>query len=356
MPLISTRAGASARGFSHMASSIFPGFNNNSTLAVAHDGSPYVTVYKFNDVTGFGTKYTNPASFPTPGGAAANSVDFINNASNPAQSIIVGLATGTDSLVGYRFNTTDGFGATKYTSNAAGTYTYSTASKSDGSVVAAGTLSSPYIVAVPWNVGFGTKYSDPATTPGGVGYSVTFNPAGTVLLAQSSGYPYLHAYAWSSGFGSKYADPTSGISSSYSGHVKFHPTGNFFVSGSSGNAYDWSSGFGTKYATPTGAPGLSSGAEWNPAGTIIAFSDDFANKLIAYDWSSGFGTKYADGLDFPSVTFSKAFAWNPTGTAIAVGALGSPYIYTYSWYNGFQKRYSNPSTLPTGAVNDVAFL
>ena len=356
MPLISTRAGASARGFSHMASSILPGFNNNSTLAVAHDGSPYVTVYKFNDVTGFGTKYTDPTSFPIPAGARAESVDFINNASNPAQSIVVGLATATDSLVGYRFNTTTGFGATKYLSNAANTYVYSTAGKSDGSVVAAGILSSPYIVAVPWNVGFGTKYSDPATNPGGIAYGVTFNPAGTVLLMQGSGYPYLHAYAWSSGFGTKYADLTSGISSSYSGNVKFHPNGDAFVSGSSGNVYAWSSGFGTKYATPTGAPGLSYGAEWNPAGTVIAFSDNLYNKLIAYDWSSGFGTKYADGTNVPSGFFTNAFAWNPTGTAMAVGTSSSPYVYVFSWYNGFQVRYSNPNTLPTGTVNAVAFL
>ena len=62
MPLISTRAGASARGFSHMASSILPGFNNNSALAVGHSNSPYVTVYKFNDVTGFGVKYADAAT------------------------------------------------------------------------------------------------------------------------------------------------------------------------------------------------------------------------------------------------------------------------------------------------------
>lgn len=355
MPLISTRAGASARGFSHMASSILPGFNNNSTLAVAHDGSPYVTVYKFNDVTGFGTKYADAPDFPIPAGAVAQSVDFINNTSNPALSIIAGTNSVSNSLVGYRFSTSTGFG-TKYTSSAPGTYVYSTAGIPNGSVVAAGILSSPYILAVPWNVGFGTKYADPATLPIGLVYSVEFNPSGTVLLIQDGEYPYLHAYAWSSGFGTKYADPTATVSSSYDGLVKWHPSGNFFVSGSMGNVYNWSSGFGTKYADPTGKPSLPKGADWNPAGTIIAFSDDFSNKLVAYDWSSGFGTKYADGTDFPSMTVTEAFAWNPTGTAITIGITTSPYIYAYSWFNGFSRRYSNPSTLPGGKVNDVAFL
>lgn len=359
MPLIGTRSGVSARGYSHMDSSILPGFNNNSTLAVAHDNSPYATIYNFNDVTGYGTKYANSASLISAGNSgsySATSIRFINNTSNPAQSIVIGLKNGANSLIGYRFSTSTGFGATSYSSNAANTYVYSIAAKSDGSVVAAGTLSSPYVVAVPWDVGFGTKYSNPATTPGGVGYGVDFNPTGTVLLVQSSGYAYLHAYAWSSGFATKYADPAT-VTSSYFGKVKFNPSGDALVSMPSGAVYAWSSGFGTKYTAPAGLSGTSLvGAGWNPAGNVIVFTDELANKLIAYAWSTGFGTKYADTVNFPSDFFTDALAWNPTGTAISVGVMGSPYIYTYSWYNGFQKLYNNPGTLPTGAVNDIAFL
>jgi hypothetical protein len=343
-----------------MASSIFPGFNNNSTLAVAHGGTPYITVYRFNDVTGYGTKYTDPTSFPIPSGALASSVRFINNTSNPAQSIVVGVHNVSETLIGYRFNVTTGFGTTKYSVAPSTTYVYSMTAGVSGSVIAAGLLSSPYLVAYPWNVGFGTKYANPPADAFGYALDtgpsgLDFNPDGTVLLAQSSGWPYLHAYAWSSGFGSKYADPTT--QSFANGHVKFHPSGNFFVVGYNSNVYNWSSGYGTKYADPTGKPNLGKGAAWNPAGTVIAFSDSFSSgKLVAYDWSSGFGTKYTDATGLPATNFTSAFAWNPTGTALSVGVGSSPYVITYSWYNGFQKRYTSPSTLPGGNVEDIAFL
>jgi len=102
MPLISTRTGASARGFSHMASSILPGFNNNSVLAVAHDDTPYLTVYKFNDVTGFGTKYSNPATLPPGNG---NSVSFKSDG-----SVIAVANDSYDGVNAYPWSSSTGFG------------------------------------------------------------------------------------------------------------------------------------------------------------------------------------------------------------------------------------------------------
>jgi hypothetical protein len=49
-------------------------------------------------------------------------------------------------------------------------------------------------------------------------------------------------------------------------------------------------------------------------------------------------------------------AFNPTGTALAVAHLNSPYITAYPWSGGFGTKYSDPSTLPTGDGDSVAFI
>jgi len=44
---------------------------NGDTIAVADIGSPYIRAYPFNSATGFGTIYANPATLPP---AAANDI------------------------------------------------------------------------------------------------------------------------------------------------------------------------------------------------------------------------------------------------------------------------------------------
>lgn len=359
MPLIGTRAGASSRGFSHMSSTMLPGFNNNSILAMAHSSSPYVSVYKFNDVTGYGTKYSNPA---TPPAGTGESITFSPNLS----AIVVGESN-IEVVAAYPWNSSTGFG-TRYSNPSTSVlpydYGYSVAFNPAGNALAIGTLYSPRVYVFAWSAGFGTKYADPSTAiPGYSTYSVTFNPNGTVIAMLSSDTPYINAYAWSSGFGTKYSNPATLPSNGSGAALEFSPSGDaVLMSAVGGSVYAWSGGFGTKYSNPASFPYITQSGAWHPSGNVIAFAgvDRFGlttnSDLHIYDWNSstGFGTKYSY---FAYVTMkATSLSWNPTGTAISYGSsTDAPYINTYAWYNGLQSRYSNPATSVPGPVNKISF-
>ena len=117
-------------------------------LAVAHGGSPYITIYPWS--AGFGTKYADPAVLPT--------------------------GTG----YGVRFT-------------------------SDKKTVAVAIEVSPFITAYAFDKGFGTKYANPATLPTNVAIAVAFTPADNAVAVAHVDSPYITAYPWSAGFGTKYA-------------------------------------------------------------------------------------------------------------------------------------------------------
>ena len=79
--------------------------------------------------------------------------------------------------------------------------------------VAVSGSTSPYINVYPWTsgTGFGTKYSNPATLPSGIGWGTDFIPDGSALaVSYGTSSPWVNVYAWSStGFGTKYSDPAT---------------------------------------------------------------------------------------------------------------------------------------------------
>jgi hypothetical protein len=340
-----------------MSSTMLPGFNNNSILAMAHTSSPYVSVYKFNDVTGYGTKYSNPTILPAGEG---KSVTFSPNLS----AIAVGEGN-IEVIAAYAWNSSTGFG-TRYSNPGTLSYDYGykVAFNPAGDVLAIATSSSPYVYAYAWSAGFGTKYSNPSPAlPGHTGYSVAFNPDGTVIMMLSGSSPYINAYAWSGGFSTKYSNPATLPSNGSGAALEFSPSGNaVLMSAVGGSVYAWSGGFGTKYSNPASFPYLTQGGAWHPSGNVIAFAgvDRFGlttnSDLHIYDWNSstGFGTKYSY---FAYVSMkATSLSWNSTGTAISYGSsTDAPYINTYAWYNGLQSRYSNPTTSVPGPVNEISF-
>src|SRR5512139_1534205 len=111
-----------------------------NVLAVAHYTSPYITAYEFS-ATGFGTKYTNPATLPAGG---CNDVSF---------------TAGKDAIA------------------------------------VANASVAPFVSAYPWSpAGFGTRYTDPATLPTGACYGIDFSPAGNAIAVASNTTPYIFAY------------------------------------------------------------------------------------------------------------------------------------------------------------------
>jgi hypothetical protein len=94
-------------------------------IAIAHESSPYISVYSFTSGTGFGTKYSNPSTaIPFRGRGVAFS------------------PSGNDIAVAHDFF--------------------------------------PYVSVYPFTSGsgFGPKYSNPSTAIPGTGFGVAFSPSG----------------------------------------------------------------------------------------------------------------------------------------------------------------------------------
>jgi hypothetical protein len=184
---------------------------DGTQVVVSHAGSPYISMYPWS--SGFGTKYSNPATLPTGAPSA-------------------GAVTPSGVNVGFNPVTND---------------------------VAIGHTVSPYITTYPvTSGGFGTKYANPSSLPVGTTDSLKFASTGTLLGAGSATSPYITVWAWSSGFGSKYSDPAS-LPTTATTSMDWSSTADSIVT--AGNttspytaAYPWSGGFGTKYSNPGTLP------------------------------------------------------------------------------------------------------
>ena len=93
-------------------------FIKENTIAVGHFTTPRVSAYPWS--SGFGTKYSNPATLPP------------------------------DQVNGVAFSPS-------------------------GADIAVAHFVTPRVTAYPWSSGFGAKYSDPATLPTGNALAVAFN-------------------------------------------------------------------------------------------------------------------------------------------------------------------------------------
>ena len=134
----------------------------NSQIALAHNGTPFVSVYNWLE-NNFGSKYANPATLP---GGTGNGVVF--------------NAAGTDIAIAH--------------------------------------TNTPYITVYPWSnsAGFGTKYSNPATLPTANGLSVAFSnngnnisvTQGDIAMSFDGGIP-TYPFTSGTGFGSKYSNPAT---------------------------------------------------------------------------------------------------------------------------------------------------
>jgi hypothetical protein len=82
-----------------------------------------------------------------------------------------------------------------------------------GDAIAVTSNATPFVLAYPWSSsGFGTKYANPTTLPGGFGKGVAFSPLGDAIAVGFGGAsPYLRVYRWSSatGFGAAYSNPAT---------------------------------------------------------------------------------------------------------------------------------------------------
>jgi hypothetical protein len=278
--------------------------DNNALVQVflVSAGGSGIQGYNWSD-SGYGTKYTNPSET-----ISWESIHF-----NPADKTRFVTSTGSANFIAmYQFSSTSGFGTRYTTATISSLAAYSARYNTSGNTVfVTGGLATGIAAWPATTTGFGTRYANPATLPGGTCFAAEASPDNSVVLVygglNASGAPRIHAYAWTT-----------------------------------------ASGFGTKYANPA-VLGTSSTTvcSWSPSGTVAFTGINVNPGIRGYNWnnSTGFGTV----LTSPAGTASglTAARFNREGNAIVTAASNSPFTHAWAWSgSAFGSKFANPATLP----------
>lgn len=202
----------------------------------------------------------------------------------------------------------------------------------DGSKIAIGLTSSPYLALYDWNAGDPIKLADPATLPAGQVRGVVWSPDGRYLAVAHDTSPYVTIYDWNTGTPVKIANPAT-LPTGNGQDVDWQGTGRYLVvahwTTPYVTIYDWFTGSPVKLANPGTLPASqASCVSVSPDGRWIAVGHGTSPYLTIYDMQSGVPTKITDPVSLPTSTVS-ACAWSPDSRYLAVnyGSSGTPRIY-----------------------------
>jgi len=243
---------------------------------------------------------------------------------------------------------------------------YGTPALSFGSAAAIGNDTTPFIDVYAWNaLGFGSRFSNPASLPPGRIFGLVFSPNADTLLCANSLAPFCSAYHWSiAGFGTKYADPATppagdsaaialrATPTEYQVALVFSP-----VNGMGVWHFTTAGGWGTKFADPaTALPGLGVDIKYNSpvaANQNLGIGHGGGVFISAYPWSdAGFGTKWTDPIS-SDVAGGTGIRFGHAGNAVYMSHNFSSgaCVIGYRWNDatGFGTEYTNAS-IPGGFI------
>jgi hypothetical protein len=312
-------------------------------VAVGSASFPFALVYPWS--SGFGSKYSDPASAPAAAGRVAFTPDgtklFVADGASP-------------NIDGYPWTLGTGFGTLP-----TGLGNGVDATNSDAAVAHSTT---PFVSAYPINTGaFGSKYSDPGTLPAGNAFAIKFSPSAAHVIIGGNTTPFVWAYPWSAGFGTKVSDPATLPAGSLTDDaLGWSPSGNDVAMAHDSSPFitvwAWSAGFGSKYSNPGTLPtGNGRAVGWSPDGAYLIVGHTTTPFVSAYPWSSGFGTKVSDPGTLPAGAGRGKICFPNSGADVVMAHGTSPFVAAYPWSAGFGSKYSNPGTLPAATGLSASF-
>lgn len=334
------------------------GADNGATdIAVVGATTPRVEAYEWTNTGGFGTKYSNPASLPTGSGRGV--------AFSPSGNDLA-VAHDTSPYISVYPWSSSGFG-TKYSnpSSLPAGNGNDVAWHPSGNDIAVAHTTSPYLFIAPFTsgVGFGTPYS---TAISGYGNQITlaFNPNGDKLVVAGGGAPYwlrCYNYTEGSGRGGNLTDVNT--TEGNFNDVAFSHDGTHFVgchySTPFVTAYAFnapSSPWYTRVSNPASLPPNHGwGATFSPDDSVIVAGHFNTPFMSAYAWTgTSWGTKYSNPSSLPA-NYSRP-KFTEDGSALIAATASNPYLEAWAWDNtsGWGTKYSNPSSIPAGGVFNVS--
>jgi hypothetical protein len=339
----------------------------SSYVAVSNSTSPFVGVYPWDNTTGFGALYSNPATLP---------VDSSYGLCwNSTSTVLMVTFTSAPRVYAYPWSSS-GFGAVY--SNPATALLSTPPERTQPSFSIPGTAiafpgsTTPFVRAYSWSdsTGFGAAYSAPATALPDTGLATSFHPSNGALAVAHYGSPFISAYPWSeaTGYGTKYSNPAS-LPSNISRSVDFNPSGTAVavghtrttgVFGISVYLWDNTTGFGAKYSNPASFTNIDhNSVKFSPnSDFIVASLGGSTQKVGAWDWndSTGFGTYYNPAVR-PDNT-NQAVSISADGLVVAATAFTTGnriFAWPFTPGVGFGTVYSAPATALAGTNRNIAF-
>ena len=368
---------------------------SDSFIALSTSSSPYVHAYEWDDSSGFGAKFANPASLPV---GSAFDIDITTYSGT--KYLAAASTSGSSGYASYIYNINgiSGWGtrqnghanqrsgrSVRWINNGlgekflvTGCATYAGVGSVNNLYLSkfTGSLVSPQTSYNWFDDGFTNLFfsiaavtsvgltSGDAAIIGGFG-SVTGGPPSTYL----QGISYTES---TGGFGtvwtptSKPQGPVNGVAS-YDISRTTNPRAVVFAAHDSEPYISaWKVEVSplafVRYSNPSSSlPGNANGVSYRSTGAStgqVAVAHDSSPRVSAYTWttSGGFGTKYSNPVTLPTGN-GESVRFNATGTCVAVGHATSPYISVYPWStaSGFGTKFSNPSTAMGATVQAVAF-
>lgn len=323
-------------------------------LAVAHTGSPYVTIYAVDGDTR--TKITDPSSLPSAQGRGA--------AFSPDGTYLAVTSSSPTYLAIYKRSgdvftkLTGGDGPDVQPEGDSWVADWSP----DGTYLAIGHGGSSYISVYKRSGDTFTRLARPATLPTAVVSGVRWSPSGDHLAVADAGSSLLRLYKRT---GDALAQVDTESAGSNPLGIGWSPSGTYVTCSSytSPDWYAWSLSGDT--LTPiTGLPVLAGNGQdtdWDPTETYVAVAHYTTPFMSVFKRSGTTFTKISDPASLPSGAIGNAtgggIRWSPDGLHVSKGSSTTPYLETWSFDSGTDTltKLSNPATLPAGSGGGVSY-
>jgi len=296
--------------------------HDNVYLAVAHNNTPFLTIYKMTDGV--------PVALVTPLSALPASTAHDVAWSNDDGHLAVAHATAPYITVYSRSG--DAFTKLDNPATTPTTTAVSVEWANNGSFDFLATMqgTTPWINAYKLDAGVLTRIATPADLPTGTGYDASWVPGGSYLAVANSLSPYLRLYSFDGTTLTKEADPTPAILEAHK-QIEFSPDGlKLAVAGFSGTTltYTRSGAVLTAYSPETLKHGSALQAVcWKSDGNYMLVAGNPVPYIRLYKVRNGIAY-HTDAITAPAGT-GNGCSWSPDSTLIAVAHATTPFITVY---------------------------
>jgi len=330
-------------------------FNNNGELDQDNTNFGYnkeSSILRLGPVGGFSdipTKLSNPANLPSGTGRASS---FSSN------GLYLAVAHDTTPFITIYKRSGDTFTKLSDTADLPASAGNDIVFSPDDKYLAVAHDTTPFITIYKRSGDTFTKLSNPATLPGGAGKKVDFSYDGQYLSIAHSNTPYFTIYKRSGDTFTKLSNPTPTPSSNGTG-VVFSQSGAYFVASESTspyiNIYKKSGDTFNRLSNPSSLPtGSSRSGAFSPDGKFLVIPHDTTPFITIYKRSGDTFTKLSDPADLPASN-GYAVIFSPDSKYLSVAHNTTPFVTIYSISGDVFTKITNPSNLPTGNSRGATF-